>query len=262
VSVQYSILGLLIYLSLAGHVAGFALHLARRRRMAMILYDVAFALACSAFAVRWWNVGHVPVQNLFEVFLALGMLCRPISLVCRRILGIGAEGVDMLLAALLLFPVGFIFGPDPRPLPPALQTPLFVPHVASYVLAYVIMTKAAAQAGRVLLLARRDHVAAARAERSTHRMICLGFPLLTAGLLLGAVWGKLAWGDYWNWDPKEMWSLAVWLTYVGYFHFRALFAARHPRLNAAWALVGLALILITLLWVNLSRLFAGLHTYA
>ena len=90
----------------------------------------------------------------------------------------------------------------------------------------------------------------------------MGFPLLTLGLLLGAVWGKMAWGDYWNWDPKELWSLVSWLLYVAYLHFRYMFGTRRPGVNSALALSGLLAIIITLLWVNLCGVFAGgLHTY-
>jgi ABC-type transport system involved in cytochrome c biogenesis permease subunit len=93
-------------------------------------------------------------------------------------------------------------------------------------------------------------------------MACLGFPLLTIGLILGSWWGKLAWGDYWGWDPKEMWSLASWLVYVTYLHFRYMYGKKYPRINSLWVVLGMIVIVITLLWVNLSRLFAGLHSYA
>ena len=99
-------------------------------------------------------------------------------------------------------------------------------------------------------------------EHATYRMVSVGFPLLTLGLLLGSWWGKLAWGDYWGWDPKELWSLASWLVYVGYFHFRYMFGKKHVRLNSLWAVMGIVVIIITLLWVNLSKLFSGLHSYA
>jgi len=99
-------------------------------------------------------------------------------------------------------------------------------------------------------------------EEGTHKMICLGFPLLTLGLVLGSWWGKLTWGDYWGWDPKELWSLASWLVYVGYFHFRYIFGKRHARINSGLAILGIVAIVITLLWVNLSKIFTGLHSYA
>jgi len=93
-------------------------------------------------------------------------------------------------------------------------------------------------------------------------MIYAGFPLLTLGLILGSYWGKKAWGDYWGWDPKELWSLASWLVYVGYFHFRYMFGKKYPQINSIWAIAGMFVIIVTLLWVNLSRLFPGLHSYA
>jgi ABC-type transport system involved in cytochrome c biogenesis permease subunit len=99
-------------------------------------------------------------------------------------------------------------------------------------------------------------------EQGTYQMVCLAMPLLTLGLLLGAIWGKRAWGDWWNFDPKELWSLATWLTFVAYLHFRRMTAGRFKTANSVLALLGLAGVIITLLWVNLSRLFAGLHSYA
>jgi hypothetical protein len=99
-------------------------------------------------------------------------------------------------------------------------------------------------------------------EDATYRIVCAGFPLLTLGLILGSYWGKQAWGDYWGWDPKELWSLASWLVFLGYFHFRYMFGKKHPRINSLWAIAGMAAIIITLLWVNLSRIFSGLHSYA
>jgi ABC-type transport system involved in cytochrome c biogenesis permease subunit len=203
------------------------------------------------------------MQNLFEVFLTLAMLIYPLSIFCRRILQVGGETADALVAAILLVPAGFIFNAEPQKLPPALQSWLFAPHVAVYMLSYVIMTKAAVQAIYQLLsnsVSEDKHIISY--EQASYRAVCLGFPLLTLGLLLGSWWGKLAWGDYWGWDPKEMWSLASWLVYVGYFHFRYMFGKKHPSINSIWVVMGIVVICITLLWVNLSNLFTGVHSYA
>ena len=72
-------------------------------------------------------------------------------------------------------------------------------------------------------------------EQATYRVACLGFPLLTLGLVLGAWWGKLAWGDYWNWDPKELWSLTTFAAYLVYLHVRCMCGTRHPRLSSVLA---------------------------
>jgi ABC-type transport system involved in cytochrome c biogenesis permease subunit len=224
---------------------------------------MGFTMSALSFAYRWYDVRHVPLQNLFEVFLCLGMICYPVSLFCRRVLQIEGGCADMLIAAIVLFPAGFIFNAQPQRLPPALQSWLFVPHVAVYALSYMFMAKATVQA--VLQLSGKTpqlNEKLLAPEQATYRMICVGFPLLTLGLILGSCWGKLAWSDYWGWDPKELWSLASWLVYVGYFHFCYMFGKKYPHINSIWAIVGMLVIVITLLWVNLSRLFAGLHSYA
>jgi hypothetical protein len=56
----------------------------------------------------------------------------------------------------------------------------------------------------------------------------------------GAWWGKLAWGDYWNWDPKELWSLVSWLMFLGYFHFRYLYGTRFAGVNVVIIVGGIA----------------------
>ena len=227
----------------------------------MVCLSIAIIVIIAAFTYRWYHVKHVPMQNLFEVFLTLGVLTMPISMLCRWFLGLKSLSTDLLLAAVVLFPAGFIFNADPQHLPPALQSWLFTPHVAVYMLSYVLMAKASFQAvfqiwtnGLI-----EDNI---QYEHATYNMVRIGFPLLTLGLILGSYWGKLAWGDYWGWDPKELWSLASWLVFVGYFHYRYMFGKKHPRANSLWALAGMAAIIITLLWVNLCRLFPGLHSYA
>jgi ABC-type transport system involved in cytochrome c biogenesis permease subunit len=227
----------------------------------IVCLSIAGACIGGAYALRWYSVRHVPLQNLFEVFLTLGLLVIPISMFCRCFLGIRSLATDLLLGVFVLLPAGFVFNAEPQQLPPALQSWLFVPHVAVYMLSYLFMAKAALQAifqtwthGLI-----EDNL---RYEHSTYSMVRIGFPLLTLGLVLGSYWGKKAWGDYWSWDPKELWSLASWLVFVGYFHFRYMFGKKYPRINSLWAIAGMTAIVITLLWVNLSRLFPGLHSYA
>ena len=260
--IKYTIQGLLIYIAIAMYLLAFVTSLLRRPRAGHFLYLLGFIVAVFAFGYRWYHVRHVPLQNLFEVFLCLGMI-YPVSLFCRRVLRVGGYSADMLIGAIVLFPAGFVFNAQPQQLPPALQSWLFPPHVAVYVLSYIFMAKAAFQA--TCQLAGKSHNPDEKLlppEQATYRMICVGFPLLTLGLVLGSYWGKLAWGDYWGWDPKELWSLASWLVYVGYFHSRYMFGKRYPRIISLWAITGMAVIVITLLWVNLSRLFPGLHSYA
>ena len=262
-AIKYTFLGFLIYTTIAVYLLAFIITLFNRKKIGHAFYLAGFIVAVIGFSYRWYDVRHIPFQNLFEVFLSMGMMIYPLSIFCRRLLRVSAETIDMLIGAILLLPAGFVFHAEPQKLPPALQSWLFTPHVAVYLISYVVMAKAAVQAFCQLKNKadnlREDSV---DYESGTYRMICFGFPLLTLGLILGSWWGKLAWGDYWGWDPKELWSLASWLVYVSYFHFRYMFGKKHARINSCLAILGIVAIVITLLWVNLSKIFPGLHNYA
>lgn len=91
-----------------------------------------------------------------------------------------------------------------------------------------------------------------------YRALTIGFPLLTLGIITGSIWAQYAWGTYWQWDPKETWSLITWLIYAAVLHARLTAGWRGRR--AAWfSIVGFATVLFTFLGVNL--LLSGLHSY-
>ncbi|MFA5423187.1 MAG: cytochrome c biogenesis protein CcsA [Phycisphaerae bacterium] len=257
--IKYSIQGLLIYAAMAGYLLALLLQLLRFRRTAYFVFTCGFILAVAAFAYRWFNAGHVPLQNLFELFIAMALTVYVLSLLSEKLLNVKQRAIDMLIGIVVLFPAGFIFSEVPRQLPPALQSVFFVPHVAVYVFGYIFMFKAAAAA--VQTFTSKPQYMALH-ENNTFRLVRTGFPLLVLGLILGSFWAHYAWADYFGWDPKELWSLVTVLIYLGYFHWRFMFGQKHPRISSFWALAGFAAVIITLLWANLSNLFIGLHSYA
>ncbi len=95
-------------------------------------------------------------------------------------------------------------------------------------------------------------------DNISYRMIGLGFPLLTIGIIAGAVWANEAWGSYWSWDPKETWALITWLVFAAYLHARITrgWQGRRPALLAA---TGFGVVWVCYLGVNL--LGKGLHSY-
>ncbi|MGB3533087.1 MAG: c-type cytochrome biogenesis protein CcsB [Microcoleaceae cyanobacterium] len=95
-------------------------------------------------------------------------------------------------------------------------------------------------------------------DNISYRIIGLGFPLLTIGIIAGAVWANEAWGSYWSWDPKETWALITWLIFAAYLHARITrgWQGRKPAILAA---TGFFVVWICYLGVNL--LGKGLHSY-
>ncbi len=92
----------------------------------------------------------------------------------------------------------------------------------------------------------------------TYRMIAIGFPLLTGGIITGAVWANSAWGSYWGWDPKETWSLITWFIYAIYLHARYVRGWKGSQM-AVISSVGFLAVIFTYLGVNL--VLSGLHSY-
>ncbi len=204
-----------------------------------VLYALAFCGALAMLIHRGLSTGHAPMQNMYEFLMCTAALLPILTFFAHRAGERHALLVDAALQALVLVPVAFFMDGTVKHLMPALQSPFFVPHVGAYVLGYVILVRAAFGVGRGL--------------------VGLGFLLLTLGLVLGATWGKVCWGHWWQFDPKEMWSLATWFVYAAFFHVRARLSSRGETLFLA---AGAAMIVLTLTWINLSRLFTGMHSYA
>ncbi|MEH2135574.1 c-type cytochrome biogenesis protein CcsB [Nostoc sp.] len=95
-------------------------------------------------------------------------------------------------------------------------------------------------------------------DNISYRIIGLGFPLLTIGIIAGGVWANEAWGSYWSWDPKETWALITWLVFAAYLHARITrgWQGRSPAILAS---TGFVVVWICYLGVNL--LGKGLHSY-
>ena len=98
-----------------------------------------------------------------------------------------------------------------------------------------------------------------RLEAMTYGMHIFAFPLWTGVLITGAVWAEVAWGRYWGWDPKEVWTFVIWVLYAAYLHSRA--TSGWSKRQATWvALVGMLCLVLNYTAVNL--IFNGLHSYS
>ena len=95
-------------------------------------------------------------------------------------------------------------------------------------------------------------------DNLSYRTLGLGFPLLTVGILSGAVWANEAWGSYWSWDPKETWAFITWIVFAIYLH---------TRLSKGWKGTGPAAIaaagffVVWMCYLGVNLLGTGLHSY-
>ncbi len=141
-----------------------------------------------------------------------------------------------------------------RTLMPALQSPLFVPHVVVYLLSYAVLGLSAGVAAWRLLRREDD-------PDLPFRLVHAGLPLLTLGLVMGAIWAKEAWGHYWAWDPKETWALLTWIAYVCLIHAEVGLRER-PRTALATIAASFAVVLMCWFLVNyLPSTAVSVHTY-
>ena len=253
-------------------------------RIATTCAALTGVVLASAVAARWAAVEHPPLSNMYEFTLAFAASTCLSYLAFERNTGQRRAGIVALPIVAGMLGIATQFPSDVVPLIPALQNgPLLAIHVAAMMVSYSVLT--VAFCGAVLYLVQggegsRRFAALPGSEASgdlAHRATIVGFPLLVAGIALGAWWANDAWGRYWGWDPKETSALIVGLTLAAYFHARAgtgsvlgapgirriipLRLQRGWRPDPMWWLVvAYALILFTYFGVNLW--ITGLHSYA
>ena len=144
---------------------------------------------------------------------------------------------------------------------PALQSPWFAPHVIIYMIAYALLGAAFVMA--VYLLFFHHHEAPSDKEWTiTDNLVYVGWAFLTLGMLSGALWAKMAWGNYWAWDPKETWAAATWLAYLVYIHYRL--RRQSDMRFALWVLI-VNFALLQMCWWGINYLPSAqgtsVHTY-
>lgn len=242
--------------------------------------------------LRWIGESYFPLSNLYESLIFLSWGISSVHLVVE------AKTKSRLIGAISTPIVFFILGfssltlpiemQKALPLVPSLQSNWLMMHVSMMMISYATLIIGSLFSILYLTfslfkddnLSRRDSRINSTVKSMnvtidssisysklsllqtidiwSYRIIGLGFPFLTIGIISGAVWANEAWGSYWSWDPKETWALITWLVFAVYLHSRLLKGWQGQK-TAIIGSCGFLVIWICYLGVNF--LGKGLHSY-
>lgn len=215
------------------------------------------------FILRWIAGGHVPMAGSFDSMNLLALSVSILTLILMR-------KYEMALPAGLLI-TGFVLlvqmmggsNPPVTHLMPVLTSPLLSLHVTvimiAYALLFFIMLNGISAV--IMRIAQPDKLN--YLERLQHISMIMLYPavaLLAAGIFIGAVWANISWGNYWSWDPKEVWALITLLIYAAPLHNSVWKAFQKPMLFHIYSILAFLSVIITYFGVNM--LLGGMHSYA
>ncbi|MCO1339435.1 c-type cytochrome biogenesis protein CcsB [Kocuria polaris] len=245
-------------------------------RVAVVLTWLAAVVHLAAVLTRAVAAGRVPWGNMYE-FLSTGALF--VALVYLVVLlkkDLRFMGVFVTLLVTVMLCAATMGFPTPvGHLVPALQSYWLIIHVSIAVLSSALFTITFVANVMQLMQHRRQSTleangrdimpflrlvpSAGALENLAYRINAVAFVLWTFTVMAGAIWAEHAWGRYWGWDPKEVWSFVIWVVYAGYLHARA--TRGWTGVRSAWlSIVGYACLIFNFTVVNIY--FDGLHSYA
>ena len=224
---------------------------------------------------RWINSQHFPLSNLYESLLFLSCALTLIHLLLEKLIPTNANIIGIIFSPLPLLVSAFATFSLPEqmqtmsPLIPALKSNWLMMHVSIMMLSYAALLAGSLLSIVFLIVANfkkestsfESHTVNSLTymlDQLSYRTLGVGFPLLTLGILSGAVWANEAWGSYWSWDPKETWALITWCVFAIYLHFRITYGWKGKK-PAIIASLGFVFVWICYLGVNLFG--SGLHSY-
>ncbi|HLS91994.1 MAG TPA: c-type cytochrome biogenesis protein CcsB [Microbacterium sp.] len=248
-------------------------------RIGTTLTWIAFLLHLAATVLRGIGAGRVPWSNMYEFAMTATLLFTAVYLGVLfwkdlRYLGAFMTGLVTVLLGAASLPTIYV---EITPLMDPLKSTWLVIHVFVASLATAFLALAFALSVLQLMQTRRERRVAEDPELAgkrsllrtmpkaealeglAYRFAIIGFIFWTFTLIAGAIWAQDAWGRYWGFDTKEVWTFIIWVLYAGYIHARATRGWRGVR--SAWlSIVGFLAVLFNFTIVNMF--FDGLHAYS
>ena len=255
----------------------------------------AFLLSCAAATLHAVGVvlraiatQRVPWANMYEFATTSGVIVMVLflafSITRRELRALGTFVVGAILLVMLLAQTFWIV--PAAALTPSLQNSHWlIIHIGVAILATALSILGALVASIQLLRAKHEQALAVKVadgqehpehwgrfghvldrlptsktlEALSFRIHSIAFVAWTFTLIFGAIWAREAWGRYWGWDPKEVWTFIIWVIYAAYLHARATGGFRGTR-AAGLALAGFVAVVFNYTIVN--TVINGLHSYS
>jgi cytochrome c-type biogenesis protein CcsB len=241
-------------------------------RLAIVLNVLGWGAHLGVMVTRGAAGERWPWANMYEFLTAIAFAAVTAFLVVMWRFKARFLGAFVMLAAVVALGIANIWLYNSvGPVVPALNSYWIAIHVSAAIVATGAFTVAGASTILYVLKARQEarnavgegvwaHLPSTEVlERLAFRVTTFAFPIWTAAIIMGAIWADEAWGRYWGWDPKEIWSFITWIVYAAYLHARAT-AGWKGRRAAILSLVAFAALLFNFFGVN--YMFQGLHSYA
>jgi cytochrome c-type biogenesis protein CcsB len=275
-SLLFTICTLFYFIAMVLYIAYIALRSEVVGKTASFAVFAGVIAETAALGVRWYEsyqmgIGRVPLTNLYESLVFFAWTIAIIYLVLERKFRLRIMGAFVAPFPFIIMAYASLTSKEIQPLIPALQSNWLVYHVITCFIGYAAFAVSFGLSILYLLKVREEQRIGGKSggvwgfipnssilDEISYKTIAIGFPLLTIGIVTGAFWANVAWGTYWSWDPKETWSLIVWLIYAAYLHARLTRGWRGKR-AAALSIIGFMATIFCYLGVNL--VLSGLHSY-
>lgn len=242
----------------------------KRRRSDIIVRRFSRTVMAAAFAsltyceyLRWTISGTIPMANGYETMLFVAWTVMLLSLLLSFRFPIMLTCGFLMSGFFLL--VSHISQMDPQitHVMPVLNSPLLSIHVSIIMMGFALLSLTFINAITALTvkLINRDATRQMAALQSLSLLFL--YPAATTlgiGIFVGAIWANVSWGEYWGWDPKEVWALITFMVYAAALHPKTLPALRRPVAFHVFMLLAFLTILMTYFGVN--YILGGMHSYA
>ncbi|GAB4388872.1 MAG: c-type cytochrome biogenesis protein CcsB [Thermodesulfovibrionales bacterium] len=238
-------------------------------RMMLFAAGIGFFAHTLSIAVRYKTSGFIPISSPHEAASFFSWCVVLLFFVLEYRYKVGLFGSFIMPVVFLLMLASSMFPREISPLSPVLQSNWLLVHTvlafmanAAFALAFAIGAMYLVQEHYVKskhlgdLFQRLPSIQSL--DSINYRLITLGFPLFTFAIITGALWADTAWGSYWRWDPREVWSLITWLIYAIILHSRLVSGWRGRR-AAVLSIIGFLTILIAFFGIKLLN--KGMHVF-